>query len=507
MKKRLQTATIGLIILTFISKILGFVRELVISYIYGTTAMSDAYSMANSIAILIVTGLAMGIMTAYIPESMLIAEEDRRNEFFNNLINAVLLICGIISIICIIFVKPIVSVIGIGFSDETKRYTEILLCFVMIASVCIFLIYTISGFLNTKKNFYYNGVQLIITNFIVIIAVMLSKESPVKLGMGYLMAYIIPLILGLLLMKQYNFKYKRILDFQDKHLRKICTVSIIAFLGTNVIKLNVMLDRVFASILQEGAVAAINYAFTLTSIVPEVFSLSMITVLYPELSELFVKEEYTLFEEKIVKLLKQTILILVPITVFFLAEGDWLVQALFQRGAFDEQATNMTVQVLKGYSLGMLPIGISFILCKVYFARKEALVPTVCLGISILINAVLDFILVHRGLMELTAVTTISIALATFAMLWILIKKGAICNIKKILKVFFKSIFAACFMAALIIGMRKYCMTFYEQSGMVVQFLLLAGITFISGLSYIVCMIILKEETLLDELEKIKHKF
>lgn len=160
MKKRLQTATIGLIILTFISKILGFVRELVISYIYGTTAMSDAYSMANSIAILIVTGLAMGIMTAYIPESMLIAEEDRRNEFFNNLINAVLLICGIISIICIIFVKPIVSVIGIGFSDETKRYTEILLCFVMIASVCIFLIYTISGFLNTKKNFYYNGVQV-----------------------------------------------------------------------------------------------------------------------------------------------------------------------------------------------------------------------------------------------------------------------------------------------------------------------------------------------------------
>lgn len=108
--------------------------------------------------------------------------------------------------------------------------------------------------------------------------------------------------------------------------------------------------------------------------------------------------------------------------------------------------------------------------------------------------------------MELTAVTTISIALATFAMLWILIKKGAICNIKKILKVFFKSIFAACFMAALIIGMRKYCMTLYEQSGMVVQFLLLAGITFISGLSYIVCMIILKEETLLDELEKIKHK-
>ena len=109
-----------------------------------------------------------------------IAEEDRRNEFFNNLINAVLLICGIISIICIIFVKPIVSVIGIGFSDETKRYTEILLCFVMIASVCIFLIYTISGFLNTKKNFYYNGVQLIITNFIVIIAVMLSKESCCK---------------------------------------------------------------------------------------------------------------------------------------------------------------------------------------------------------------------------------------------------------------------------------------------------------------------------------------
>ena len=69
-KSYIKNATLGLIILTFVSKILGFVREVVISYMYGASAMSDAYSMANSIAVLIVTGLAMGIMTAYIPESM-----------------------------------------------------------------------------------------------------------------------------------------------------------------------------------------------------------------------------------------------------------------------------------------------------------------------------------------------------------------------------------------------------------------------------------------------------
>lgn len=63
-------ATIGLAFLTLISKILGFVREIVISYMYGASAMSDAYSMANSVAVLIVTGLASGIMTAYIPIAM-----------------------------------------------------------------------------------------------------------------------------------------------------------------------------------------------------------------------------------------------------------------------------------------------------------------------------------------------------------------------------------------------------------------------------------------------------
>lgn len=502
-----KNATLGLIILTFVSKVLGFVREIAISYMYGASAMSDAYSMANSIAVLVVTGLAMGVMTAYIPESMLITEQNKKNEFTSNLINFMLVVFGLISIFCILFVKPIVTVLGSGFSDKTKTYTEILLSFVLLASICIFIIYIISGFLNIHNNFYYNGVQLIITNSIIIIAVIFSEENPVKLGIGYLTAYIVPLILGAFLMKYYKFSYMKKLDLKDKHLKNVCAVSIIAFLGTNVVKLNVMLDRVFASSLQEGAVAAINYAFTLTSIVPEVFALSMITVLYPELSELFVKNEFKLFGKKVTKLLAQTTIILIPVMVIFLAEGDWIVRFLFERGAFDETATDLTVQVLRGYSIGMLPIGISFILCKVFFARKEEMIPTICFGISIVLNFLFDAVTAGQTLIELTSFTTISIAVATIAMFIILVKKQAISEVGRMANTFFKSIFSGVVMAVLIGIMRKYCMYVFLKNGTMIRFLVLAAVTLVAGLAYLLIMFILREETLLNEVDRIKIKF
>lgn len=506
-KSYLKNATLGLIILTFVSKILGFVREVVISYMYGASAMSDAYSMANSIAVLIVTGLAMGIMTAYIPESMLIVEQNKKNEFTSNLFNFVIVVFGAISIFCILFAKPIVAVLGAGFSSETKAYTEILLRFVLLASICIFIIYIMSGFLNIHNNFYYNGIQLIITNSIIIIAVIFSKGNPMSLGMGYLIAYIVPLILGAFLMKHYKYRHMSKLDLKDKHLKNVCVVSIIAFLGTNVVKLNVMLDRVFASSLQEGAVAAINYAFTLTSIVPEVFALSMITVLYPELSELFVKNEQELFGKKVTKLLAQTTIILIPVTVIFLAEGDWIVRFLFQRGAFDEQATNLTVQVLRGYSIGMLPIGISFILCKVFFARKEEMIPTICLGISIILNFLFDAATAGQSLIGLTSFTTVSITLATVGMFIILVKKRAISTVNRITVTFSKSILSGIVMGLLIGVMRKYSMLLFLQNGTVVRFLILAVVTLIAGLAYLFIMFILREETLLNEIDRIKTKF
>lgn len=488
MKKiNIGNATIGLIILTFISKVLGFVREMVISYIYGASAMSDAYSMANSVAVLLVTGLASGIMTAYIPSSMEIENNKERNCFTSRVLNSLMVGSVIIAVISLIFTEQIVSVIGMGFTNSTKQYTIVLLRFVILSSICIFLIYFISGYLNTKGNFSYSGIQLIVTNLIIIIAVVMNPNNPYELGLGYLIAYIVPMVLGICYLRRYQFSYRWDISFSDVRLKKLYAVSLIAFFGTNVVKLNVMADRIFASNLQEGTVAAINYAFTLTSIFPEVFVLSMATVIYPKLSELFHENRLSEFGNSMTDMINETCMLLVPITILFITMGKWIVEILFQRGAFNAQDTLLTVEVLKGYALGGVGIGLCLILCKAFFARKEELIPAVCLGIGIVFNFAMNALYAGRGAWELSITTSISITLPAILMLIILIKKVPAIEVKRLGSTSVKIILAGGAMYILVRELIQVFMKFNIVS-VIEKILALGAIAVVAMIFYLVIL-------------------
>lgn len=503
-KKNLQVATIGLVVLTFISKVLGFVREMVISYMYGTSAMSDAYSMVNAIAILLITGFAMGIMTAYIPESMAIEGTKEKDVFTSNLMNIIAIFSGVIAVFGIIFTKQIVAVFGGGFSSQTKEYTEILFRFVLLAAVFIFFIYIISGYLNTKEFFFFNGTQLVITNFIVIIVAIISRDNPVKFGMGYFVAYLVPFILGIYYMKQFGFGYVKKIDFKSERLKRVLSVSVIAFLGTNVIKLNVMLDRIFATSLESGSVAAINYAFTLTSIIPEVFALSMITVMYPELAGLYKLGKKKAFGEKVSKLLQQTIVLMIPVMVLFWTEGDWIVRVLFERGAFDEYAVARTVEVLRGYTLGMLAISVSFIGCKVFFAREQQLVPTLCLGFAVAFNFLSNIFFYKQGVFLLSLITTVSTTVAAAVMLFILIKCKAVGEQRKLVMSFFKALISGGIMYWIIYYIRRFCPIL--EMRLIKRFCLLCFVSMVGLGVYVGLMYVMRDETVRESIKALKQK-
>lgn len=480
----IRNATIGLICLTFISKVLGFVREMVISYMYGASAMSDAYSMANSIAVLIVTGFASGIMVAYIPSSMEISDSKIRNRFTNNVLSTAILGGGGLGAFCFIFTEPMVSVLGIGFAEDTRLYTIILFRFVIAASICILIIYIISGYLQTKQNFFYGGVQLVITNLIIIAAVIISEKNPYELGIGYFMAYLFPMLLGFYYLRKYHFTYNWEIDFSDSRLKKLYLISVIAFLGTNVVKIDVMIDRVFASSLEEGTVAALNYAFTLISIFPEVFVMSIATVGYPKLSKWFAQKNKHEFCDYIRVMLVNTSIILLPATILFLEMGEWIIQILFQRGAFGREDTLLTVEILNGYSYGMLGIGFGFILCKVFFARKEEWIPAACLGIGIIINVILNIFVGYESAYQLAVTTSLSVTCSILLMMIILFKKCPEISRRKLGIVTFKMLLAAGFMkCALSMGMKMGRLS--DHTGTIQSLFTLAIVAAVSLFVYI----------------------
>ena len=109
-------------IVTILSKILGFGREMVLSYVYGASAISDAYLISQTIPAVIFSFVSVGIATGYIPlYSRILSEHGKieANRYTNNLINALLLLASAIVFIVLLFTQPIVKTFASGFTGET----------------------------------------------------------------------------------------------------------------------------------------------------------------------------------------------------------------------------------------------------------------------------------------------------------------------------------------------------------------------------------------------------
>ena len=113
-----KTALIVMIV-TILSKILGFGREMVLSYVYGASAISDAYLISQTIPAVIFSFVSVGIATGYIPlYSRILSEHGKieANRYTNNLINALLLLASAIVFIVLLFTQPIVKTFASGFT-------------------------------------------------------------------------------------------------------------------------------------------------------------------------------------------------------------------------------------------------------------------------------------------------------------------------------------------------------------------------------------------------------
>ena len=116
-----KTALLVMVI-TILSKILGFGREIVLSYVYGASAITDAYLISQTIPYVVFSFIGAGIATGFIPLYNRIFKEQGRleaNKYTNNLSNALLLLVSIIVAFVFLFTQPIVKIFASGFSRET----------------------------------------------------------------------------------------------------------------------------------------------------------------------------------------------------------------------------------------------------------------------------------------------------------------------------------------------------------------------------------------------------
>lgn len=508
---KVAKAAASLMVVTMIAKILGFGRELVLASSYGTSAYSDAYLAALNIPNVIFSVIGVGLTTTFIPIYYDVFKElgeIEANKFTNNIFNIVTIICIVIAIIGYIFAEQIVKVFAIGFTGNTFQLAVDFTRIFIIGIVFIGFSNIMTSYLQIKENFIVPGFITVPCNLIIIISILLSlKYGVYVMAYGTLIGTISQFLVQVPFVYKKGFKFKMYINLKDEYIKRMLVLVCPVLIGVAVNQINVMVDKTIASTLVEGSISALNYSNRLNLFVTGLFISSIAVVIYPMLSKLSSENDQEKFIESIVKSINSIILLVVPISVGAIILANPIVRLLFQRGAFDEVATQMTSIALVFYSLGMIAFGLRDILGKVFYSIQDTKTPMVNGIISMILNIILNLILVKfMGHSGLAFATSISATICIILLFRSLKNKIGYFGQDRILKVIFKSVIASMVMGIVTYFSYKYINNLLDV-GVVYEAISLFTSICIGAIIYLWLVVILKVEEVNLLIDIVKKKF
>ncbi|SDN09026.1 putative peptidoglycan lipid II flippase [Fictibacillus solisalsi] len=393
----MKKAALIIMLLSIFSKIFGFARDVILSYFYGASNISDAYLIALTIPSVIFSFIGTGIATGYIPMYSKIEGMEgslKSDKYTNNLVNFLLIFCTAIIIISLIFTNSIVKLFASGFEGSTLNLTVHFTQISLIGIYFTMLISIFNGYLQLKGNFIISTLSNFPLHIFTILAILLSTKYNINiLVIGTVFATISQFVIMIPFILKNGYKYQAFLDIRDKHIKDMALLALPLILGVSVNQINLLIDRTLASQIAEGGISVLNYANRLSWFVEGVFVLSIATVMYPKISKMVVEKNIIGLKNSVGESITAVNLLVVPAAVGSIIYSEQIVSLLFGRGEFNNAAINMTSSALMFYSLGMIGSGLREILARTFYSLQDTKTPMGNAVIALVINIILSIIL------------------------------------------------------------------------------------------------------------------
>ncbi|WP_411842673.1 murein biosynthesis integral membrane protein MurJ [Salinicoccus sp. HZC-1] len=412
----MKKAVLLLMVLTIISKISGFLRDLTLAYFYGASVISDVFLLAISIPTVVFGVIAAGISTGYIPLYSRIDNrlgETQGIKYTNNLISILMVICTAIVILALVFTEYLVKIFAIGFEGEVLALAVMFTRFSIFGIYFTIIIRILSAYLNYKKIFAVPSLIGIPMNLVLIASIIVSSKTEwiYILAVGNVLALFVQFLIIVFFAYRHSFYFQPIFNPKDKHIKEMAALAFPVILGSSVSQLNRLVDRSLASWISIGGISSINYANTLNTSFIGIFVSSFVTVFYPDISRKAAKGDI----EGLKRIMNQTItgvlLLIIPATIGSMVFAEPIVRFLFDRGAFDEAAVALTTSAFFFYSIGMVGAGINLILTRTFYSLQDTKTPminsAIAMGINIALNFLLAPVLGIGGLALATSIATL----------------------------------------------------------------------------------------------------
>lgn len=494
-----------ILIITLISKVLGFARELVLAYIWGTSNIVDAYLVSLTIPGVIFGFVAAGITAAFISTYNKILNDhnkDTINRFTNNLTNIVLLLTSVILVIGLIFTEELVMASASGFSQNTLRIGVELTRMILFSMYFSAILSIYSAYLHANNIFFAPAFITIILNVTNIVFIYISSiYGYIYLAVGYILSILFQVIYIFPHLKRIGYRYILVVDFKDKYIRNCIGMALPVIIGVSVNKINVLVDRTIASRITVGGIASLNYAFRVSDLIQGLFVLSIITVIYPKISLLAQQNQYKEFKRIFSGTVNSILLITLPASIGLITFSTEIVTLLYGRGAFEYKSILQTSGALNFYAIGLIGMALREVVSRGFYALEDSITPVKNAVIAVFLNIILNIILSkYMGIDGVALATSIAATFTTILLFISLRKRIGPFGMKQISISFLKILFASLVMGGLTRLSFNYLTATLSQN---LSLLIVIGV---GAVSYFVIIYFMKIEDVDVIVEAIKKK-
>ena len=412
-----MTGSIGA--LTACSRVLGLVREILMSYVLGASLMTDAFIVAfkfpNFFRRFFAEGAFNAAFVPYITRLLASNGEEETHRAVNHIFSGMVIFLFGFVVFVLVFTPWCIPMMAPGFASTPERlnwaifFTRLTFPYILFVSLAALL----AGVLNTRNRFYAGASAPIILNVFMIGALGYALYNPDHAGTWLAISVTIAGVAQVTWL--YAQCYSRgvapriCVPRWRPYMKLVVTRMIPGMFGSGVMQINIFCDMILASFLPLGSLSFLYYADRLIQLPLSMFGVALGTVLLPALSKFWrqgqLDEAHTTQNEAILFGLQMSL----PAALGLIILSYPLVDMIFHRGAFQSEHVQATQAALWAFSLGLPAYVLGKVWSAIYFANEDTLTPVKASMMSISLNLVLNLILMtplkHVGLAIATSIS------------------------------------------------------------------------------------------------------
>lgn len=373
MLKHIFTNSAGILV----SRILGFLRDLLTASILGANVYSDIFFVAFKLPNLFRRIFAEGAFTqVFIPAY---AKSNHKISFSSVIFLQFLAFILVLALVVTLFASLITKAIAVGFDQSTIDLASPLVAICFYYLPLIFIVTFLAALLQYKHHFATTAFSTALLNIALIVVLLISQNMDkytitFYLSWGVVAGGVLQVIVHLIAIKKLRIKFfttsykKRKRDIKQSKFYKQFYPAV---MGSSSAHIAAFLDTWLASFLVSGSISYLYYANRVFQLPLALFAIATSVALFPTIAKAIKKQD----EQKALIYLKKAFYILLGLlgvaTLIGIAFDEFIVWLLFERGAFESSDTSKTALILTMYLIGLLPFGLAKIFSLWLYSHEK----------------------------------------------------------------------------------------------------------------------------------------